>query len=205
MPRDISGFDPAQDIRLDATTLRALAHPLRVRLLGRLRMYGPATATQLARGLGESSGATSYHLRELAKHGLVAEDDERNQAANHGRERWWRAVHRSTYFDMTLDADTKATGGEYLRAVARAYTERLLHFADNVEYADEAHGRDWADAFMLSDWHLRLTVEQAQRLHHEINVLLDTYRDLPVQPDAKLVVLQVQLLPADDDTAEPKA
>lgn len=194
MPHEVTGFDPARDLRLDATTLRALAHPLRVRLIGRLRMYGPATATRLAHDLGESSGATSYHLRELAKFGLVAEDEERNR----GRERWWRAVHRSTYFDLTMDDDTRATGGEYLRSVARVYSERLLHFADNIEYSAETYGADWADAFTLSDWHLRLTVEQAQQLHQELNQLLDRYRDLPEEPGARRLLSQLQLFPMPD-------
>lgn len=194
MAPETSGFDPAQDIRLDADTLRALAHPLRVRLLGRLRTYGPATATRLAHDLSESSGATSYHLRELAKHGLVADDAERNK----GRERWWRAVHRSTYFDLTLDPESKATGGEYLRAVARVYSDRMLHFADNIEYSADNYGSDWADAFTLSDWRLRLTVEDAQRLHRELNVLLDRYRDLPEEPGARRLAAQVQLFPVPD-------
>jgi DNA-binding transcriptional ArsR family regulator len=194
MAPEVSGFDPAQDIRLDADTLRALAHPLRVRLIGQLRIYGPATATRLAHDLGESSGATSYHLRELAKHGLVVEDEERNR----GRERWWRAAHRMTYFDMTLDSQTKATGGEYMRAVARLYSDRLLHFADNIEYSADVHGADWADAFTLSDWRLRLTVEQAARLHEEINALLNSYRDLPEEPDSKRLITQVQLFPMPD-------
>ena len=67
--------------------LRAMAHPLRLRLIGALRKEGPATASMLARMLYESSGATSYHLRILAKYGFVEDEHERNR----GRERWWRA------------------------------------------------------------------------------------------------------------------
>ncbi|NEE24033.1 helix-turn-helix transcriptional regulator, partial [Streptomyces sp. SID7982] len=51
---------------VDARTLRSLAHPLRIRLLNTLREFGPATASKLGERLGESSGATSYHLRQLA-------------------------------------------------------------------------------------------------------------------------------------------
>ena len=54
--------------------IRALSHPLRVRLLDLLRFDGPSTATLLARRVGESSGATSYHLRQLARHGFIEED-----------------------------------------------------------------------------------------------------------------------------------
>ncbi len=67
--------------------LRALAHPLRLQLLQVLSAEGPATASQLGRRLGESSGATSYHLRALHRAGMVEDAEQRN-----GRERWWQPV-----------------------------------------------------------------------------------------------------------------
>src|SRR3954468_7861957 len=70
---------------MDAAQLRALAHPLRLQLLEVLHSEGPATATQLGRKLGESSGATSYHLRALHRVGMVEEAEQKN-----GRERWWK-------------------------------------------------------------------------------------------------------------------
>ncbi|TDC62374.1 winged helix-turn-helix domain-containing protein, partial [Streptomyces hainanensis] len=54
--------------------LKALAHPRRLQILERLGMYGPATSAMVARGLGLNTGATSYHLRELARHGFVEEE-----------------------------------------------------------------------------------------------------------------------------------
>jgi DNA-binding transcriptional ArsR family regulator len=65
---------------VDAASLKALAHPLRVDMFDRLAMLGPATASQLAEALGESSGATSYHLRQLARHGFIEEDTDRGTA-----------------------------------------------------------------------------------------------------------------------------
>src|SRR5262245_28458635 len=59
-------FDPEHEVLLNERSLRALAHPVRVKLLGLLRIEGPATATGLAEKLGLNSGATSYHLRQLA-------------------------------------------------------------------------------------------------------------------------------------------
>ena len=59
------GFDPQRDVLLDAHNLRGLVHPLRAKILTMLRESGPATATMLAERLGESSAATSYHLRQL--------------------------------------------------------------------------------------------------------------------------------------------
>ena len=55
-------------------------------MLGMLRIDGPATATSLAARLGINTGQTSYHLRQLAQHGFVVDDDERGN----GRERWWK-------------------------------------------------------------------------------------------------------------------
>lgn len=78
----------------DPEVLKVVAHPLRVRLLARLRADGPATASQLGRAVGESSGSTSYHLRELAKYGFIEEDPSPD-----GRERRWRARHRMTSWD----------------------------------------------------------------------------------------------------------
>src|SRR4051794_33088457 len=91
--------------RLDAASLKALAHPLRLRLLRALRAHGPATSSGLGRRLGESSGATSYHLRQLARHGFVEEDT----ARGNGRDRWWRSVHRMTTWEVTdFDDDPAA-------------------------------------------------------------------------------------------------
>jgi DNA-binding transcriptional ArsR family regulator len=61
------------------------AHPLRVQIFDALSTYGSATASGLAERLGESSGATSYHLRQLEKHGLVREVAGKGTS----RERWW--------------------------------------------------------------------------------------------------------------------
>ncbi len=68
----------------DSTALKALTHPLRVQILAVLREETRATATTLAARLSETSGATSYHLRQLARRGLIEE------VPAEGRERWWR-------------------------------------------------------------------------------------------------------------------
>src|SRR4029453_16773762 len=72
---------------LDGPSLKALAPPLRMRLLAELRYHGPATATKLGEALGESSGATSYHLRVLAAHGFVVDDTAAYGGRGRGRRR----------------------------------------------------------------------------------------------------------------------
>ena len=78
--------DYLSTVRLDNTSVKVLAHPLRSRLLGALRLGGPATATALAARLGTNSGATSYHLRRLEDVGLVTDTGEGS-----GKQRWWAA------------------------------------------------------------------------------------------------------------------
>jgi DNA-binding transcriptional ArsR family regulator len=76
------------DVELDATAMRALAHPVRLAILDRLREDGPDTATGLSPRVGASPSVTSWHLRHLAEHGLV----EDAPSDGRGRKRWWQAV-----------------------------------------------------------------------------------------------------------------
>ena len=101
--------DDEKSIRLDERQIRVLAHPLRARIPGLLRTNGPATATDLARMLDTNSGATSYHLRQLAHVGLVIDTGE-----GQGRRREWRATSDShswapSDFDDRPDASAAAT------------------------------------------------------------------------------------------------
>lgn len=82
-PDDISGLDDKPT--LDPKALRALAHPLRWRLLDLLGGEGTATATRCAEVLGESVASCSYHLGMLAKYGYIEEVPGRT-----GREKPWR-------------------------------------------------------------------------------------------------------------------
>src|SRR4051812_49925354 len=66
---------PTRRMELDAPALKALAHPLRVQILRLLELREQMSVTSLAGELGETTGAVSYHLRQLARHGLVEEVD----------------------------------------------------------------------------------------------------------------------------------
>lgn len=72
----------------DVEALKALAHPLRQRVLARLQQHGPATSADLAVEFDVDRGAASYHLRQLARFGFIEEDNERSA----GRRRYWQAV-----------------------------------------------------------------------------------------------------------------
>ncbi len=145
---------PSDFVSPDTAGLKALAHPVRLRILGLLRTHGPATATSLAARLGLNSGATSYHLRQLAQHGFIVDDP----ARGNGRERWWRAAHQSTRSSLG-DGEVEAVSA-YQHAVAATYAEQQQRALVERPFLPE----DWQRATTLSDWVVRLTPTRAQRL-----------------------------------------
>ncbi|GGR11172.1 winged helix-turn-helix domain-containing protein [Streptomyces netropsis] len=197
------GPHPETHVVLDAKGLRAMAHPVRVQLVGLLRTHGPSTATRLAERLGLGSGVTSYHLRQLGTAGFVEEDTDRGNA----RERWWRAVHQGTWLtDKGLaDREPEATMA-YMRSVADSHAQRARLALDAVETMP----RPWRDNLDLSDWSLRLTPEEAASLGEELRAVVNRYRrDRPdggsgAPVGAERVVLITHLLPEPDAVAEPE-
>ncbi|MCQ9133722.1 ArsR/SmtB family transcription factor [Streptomyces hilarionis] len=161
---------------LDARSLRGLAHPLRMRLLDALRFGGPATASRLAEKLGESSGATSYHLRQLAAHGFIEDAPDRGK----GRERWWKAAQQGLRLDEALLADAgpevRGAADTYLHEVATAQTRDLSTWLGNRHTWSQEWNRTWD----LSSATLMLTPELTQELIEKMHALVETYRDRAV-------------------------
>jgi predicted ArsR family transcriptional regulator len=196
--------DRPDDVHLDARTLRGLAHPLRVRLLGLLRSDGPSTATALAGRLGLTSAATSYHLRQLAAYGFITEDAGRGQP----RERWWRAAHRSTSLSLAeLDDDpgTIEAGEVYLRGVAQVYAQQMQAHLDELTVLPAR----WRAAGNLSDVQLRLTPEEAEELTARMWEVVEQYRraDADVEqapPGARRVSVQLQVFPRPGDPVDER-
>ncbi|GAA2531643.1 helix-turn-helix domain-containing protein [Streptomyces fimbriatus] len=189
---------------LDAKGLRAMAHPVRVQLVGLLRKFGPSTATRLAERLGVNSGTASYHLRQLGAAGFVEEDAERGNA----RERWWRSVHHMTELnDRELaDREPEATLA-FLQSVATTYTLRTQQTLNELQTMPRA----WRDTFDMSDWALRLTPEEAVALRQELRAVIARYRrDTPeaaasAPEGAERVGVITQLLPELDAPAALEA
>jgi DNA-binding transcriptional ArsR family regulator len=154
----------------DAQVLRAMAHPLRLRLIGTLRKDGPATASQLARRLGESSGATSYHLRILAKYGFVEDAPDRNR----GRERWWRASDEGVEWSTDTDdlglVEADRTLGRQLVAEYGRWLQRWYDETPTWE-------RSWRAAAMGTDQWFELTPSELRELADEVLAVLERYAD----------------------------
>jgi DNA-binding transcriptional ArsR family regulator len=169
--------------------LQALSHPVRLRMLGLLRIEGPATATSLATRLGLNTGATSYHLRHLAQHGFIVEDAERGNA----RDRWWRAAHQSTTTGPEDPGDGEA--GEvldaYLQAVAVVMTEQLQRAMEERALLPEP----WRNASEFSDYVLRLTPAKARRVRDAIHEAIRATDEDPVSEESEQFVLQFTAFP----------
>jgi predicted ArsR family transcriptional regulator len=173
--------------------LRALAHPLRTRLLGALRFHGPATATALAARLGTNSGATSYHLRQLAAAGLVEDDPARSG----GRDRWWRAAHDSTSWistDFDDDPDARAADDWLVRHHARRSAEWVGDWLD----ARQDWSAEWRAAAEVADYHLDLTPAALRALMEDLHATVRRHRDRADvdAPDAQRVTLLLQSFPS---------
>lgn len=167
--------------------LKALTHPVRVRMLTMLRIDGPATATSLATRLGLNTGATSYHLRQLAQHGFIVDDPDRGN----GRERWWKAAHTSTLTRKeTLPDDTagRETVDAYLQAAVSAYILQLQEAIAERPLLPKA----WRDASTYSDWIWRLTPAQAETVKSRLVELLDGLDD---DPDGEAFAFQINAYP----------
>jgi DNA-binding transcriptional ArsR family regulator len=188
--------DPDQDQLLTPTTLRGLVHPIRLRLLDLLQADGPATATGLAKRINESSGVTSYHLRVLAEHGFVVEDTERGT----GRDRWWRAVHRTTSFTFrnreAPGTDEMEEAERFVRLVADESYRRAVSFIGTIASRTEELG---AMPWTVSQWPLMLTAEEARELRTTVSELIATFQRDPARPDSRAEAVRAyatfQLIP----------
>lgn len=178
----------------DPRALRAYAHPLRLKLIGLLRRESPLTATRAGELLGESSGSTSFHLRQLAKYGLVEETGEGT-----GREKPWRATALFTRLPDLAASPEAAEAADHTRAViAAGYQERFLDWV--ARSRDEPE--QWQRAALMTDRMLYLTADELTHLGEQIRQLVDEYSprlvDREARPETSRLVTFVGLAFPDD-------
>jgi DNA-binding transcriptional ArsR family regulator len=153
---------PKRRVVDDTTTLKALAHPLRRRILRRLGVSGPATSTTLSAALGESTGTLSYHLRQLEQGGLIEDIPERSG----GRERWWRSVR---------DLDVRRGPRRDMTPEERAVSDELhqLQMDEDLRLVD----RFLTEEPTSEGWH-RGSRGLSHLTRQELNDFHDAYLDL---------------------------
>ena len=195
----------------------ALGHPLRVALLGLLAQRATLTSTEAARELGESSGACSFHLRQLARYGHVEE-----VPGARGRARPWRLATGPPATAETAGPLAVPTGGDEFGALAReleneGYRRWLSH--------RDAAPPGWRDEAFSTVLHL--TPEELTEVAAAIRGVIAAYAGRPepgpgsrpepgpgsARPAAgtggvlpvAVVARMFPLLPADADPAGPAA
>lgn len=144
----------------DISSLRVIAHPVRLRMLSILT--GTAmSAADLARELGISHANASYHLRQLAEHGEVVEAGARKIRG--GVAKLYRYPHEAsaggadaTTEDRLLYA--RAVGAELERRILDRAPSRTGLMADLEGWVDP---ETWARAVEL--------LKQASRVLHDAN------------------------------------
>jgi len=164
--------------RLDnATALRAYAHPVRMKLILALRTRGPLTATQAGRLLGESSGTCSFHLRQLAKYGLVEETGEGT-----GREKPWRATTTSTNWDNVQPTPEATAAASLLSEVlAESYFAALMRWLE----VRSGESEEWQRAAFIGDRVLWVTADELAQIGRELSAIVDRYFERQVNPELR--------------------
>ncbi|MEF2977631.1 ArsR/SmtB family transcription factor [Subtercola sp. YIM 133946] len=186
-------------IQLDQRAVRVLAHPLRSRILGRLRVDGPLTATELAGILSTNTGATSYHLRALESVKLVTDTGE-----GAGKRRLWRAstdYHSWQNSDFADDEDARTALGWLQRDYVRQFQARAEQWLDVAE----SWPAEWVDVSGLNDTFVLVTPGQAQALKDDLDALFERYRRMGGDdPTAKRMHVHTFASPVDlQPPAEP--
>ena len=160
--------DPLPEPLPDLAAAKALANPLRGRILRELEILGEATSTMLATRLGVTTGGSSYNLRVLERHGFVEDVPERAGR----RERWWRLTRRSVQFPARsrrapeLDEVVEQLNQRWLAEDLADYG-RLLREPDSLE--------EWADALPWSRGTIRVTRDELATFFQEYLALLHRY------------------------------
>ncbi len=161
----------------DPRALRAMAHPIRLSLIGVLRREGPLTATQAGELIGESSASCSFHLRQLAKYGLVEE-----AGGGKGRERPWRAATLFTSWPDVAEGPEAAAASSLLSSViAERYFEALMRWLD----AKPDEPEQWQHAAHFGDTMLYVTPEELIGLAAQTQAMMDRFLDRVEHPELR--------------------
>lgn len=176
---------------LPNAAVKALGHPLRLRIYWTLANDGPATATGLARELGLNTGDTSYHLRQLAQNDLIEVAD----TASKGRERWWQ-INPTGY---ALDRSQLAADPEVSAALALLLNEtvrqRALALA-NWLASPENESKAWHGSGISTQETMMLDPNRLAAMVSEVRAVLAKYEQEPDQgSDAESITVYFDAFP----------
>ena len=161
----------------DPRALRAVAHPTRLKLIALLRRLGPLTATQAGERIGESPSGCSFHLRSLAKWGLVEE-----AGGGRGRERPWQATANGHEWAARGPGGEIDEAGDLLTRVA---VDRW--FEEAVQWLDRRHeeSAEWTEAALAGDSMIAVTPEELADINRRVEEILAPYIKRVSHPDSQ--------------------
>jgi Helix-turn-helix domain len=162
----------------DPRALRAYAHPTRMTLVALLRRDGPQTATQAAKAIGESVASCSFHLRQMAKYGLVEHAE-----GGRGREKPWRATAMLTDWDPAGSRDPVAAGAA--QALQLALAEQYFELTARWLRAMPGETAEWQEAAQFGDTLVPLTAPELRELGERIHDLVRPYLERLEDPSRR--------------------
>lgn len=154
----------------DPQVLRAISHPVRNRILDELTAQGSMRAADVARELAIPANQASFHLRQLAKYGLVEEDP---AAARDKRDRVWRVAHEGG-FSINFDDFASQPGGPAAAEVFKRSATSWGHYLVQRAYDGD---REKGTHRSVSDVPLLLTRDEATELSNELHEVLDRWAE----------------------------
>ncbi|MFI9326945.1 winged helix-turn-helix domain-containing protein [Kitasatospora sp. NPDC052868] len=204
MPTDKTPAAETGGRPLEAAPNRPLPHhPIRLALLDLIATWGRITSNQAAQLLHQSSGTCSFHLRQLARYGLIEE-----APTGDGRSRPWQLRWEGSL--MPPDgADSAAPSDHAGPAQRRTHgpgsgpdAELHPHLAGDLE---DTSYRQWLAhrAQAPAEWQhdeassdvLHLTPDELADLGAAVRALLAPYRRRGPGPDTRPVAAVTRLFP----------
>jgi DNA-binding transcriptional ArsR family regulator len=152
----------------DAHMLKAIAHPVRLRLYEALVANGPSTNARLALQIPGAPGSLSYHLRQLARHGFVEEAPELSADA---RERWWRAVPGGLHWSEESLEDNPGAQSVASAAQSILLARQIDRMRAWARGGQQEWSLAWRSASVNNDSVLRLDASELRELADDVEAL----------------------------------
>jgi hypothetical protein len=153
---------------------------------------GPATASVCARAVGDTPSNCSYHLRALAKVGMVAPD-----TSTDARERPWKALVTG-YEVERHDEDPTSPAARQAMALAALTLQRDQRLLREYLARRERVPRRWRDVDGYSTYVLRVNPDELRELGERLDAMIRPYiaatRD-DAPPDAEQVHVALSAFP----------
>ena len=181
----------------DPRAIRALAHPARLAIIEALAPGEELTATELAAVTGLSPSATSYHLKALAKWGIV----EAGEARADGRDRPWKATGRS----VELNPPTPGSTAVAEIAIMDTFLNRTRTIATEFLTHQGSEPPEWRNVLELASTDYWMTADEAAKTAQALRDVLAPYvqrrRDARPEGSRRVRIARIVAPRADSERA----